>query len=421
MSLYNNIGGDFIKDPYSKKNKLKVLWLCYFSNKEVQDQLKPWKRIGEFAPWISSLITLFENDQDIELHVVSQHEWIAGCKHFVKNGVNYYFINKGMPLIGRHWPGFFRFDYITDNYFLKKKIRKLVRKIYPDVIHMHGAENDFCDTIIQFQNLYPVFITIQGFISKSLLINKALKRKKKKELEILTTFNHFGYRTITMEKDIIEINPNSILHWHNYPMKIIVPLSVNKQFDLVFFANLTRDKGIVDLLEAVSIIKKRIPNVSLCVIGGGNSAPFKKMAIELGMGRNIFWAGFLPTQEDVHKLASSARISVLPTYHDIISGTILESLFLKIPVVAYDVGSIHEVNAKDDIIALVEKRDIEKLATTILYLLNNPEICKQRAEKGYLRAVEMFSHDDGEIRQSLLRAYNKVITDFKVKNVLDKG
>ncbi len=409
-----------IKIIDSKEKKLKVLWLCYFSNKEVQDQLKPWKRIGEFAPWISSMITLFENDQDIELHVISQHEWIPGYKHFVKKGVNYYFINKGIPLIGRHWPGFFRFDVWADLYFTKRIIARIVNKVRPDIIHMQGTENLFCTSVTQFHKKYPVFITIQGFIHKSLKSNKVEIVRAKKELELLKMFRHYGYRTKSMGEEILLLNLDAVLHWHNYPMKTIIPVDTDKKFDLVFFARVCKEKGIEDLLHAVSIIKKDKPDISLCVIGGGKSESFKKLGLDLGMQNNVFWAGFLPTQDDVHNMASKARISVLPTYHDIISGTILESLLLKIPVVAYDVGSIHEVNAKDEIIALVEKRNIEQLAEAILYLLNNPEICKRRAEKGYIRAVEMFSHDDGEVRQSLLKAYIEVIRDFKkVENVPD--
>jgi glycosyltransferase involved in cell wall biosynthesis len=329
------------------------------------------------------MITLFENDQDIELHVVSQHEWIAGYRHFVKNGVNYYFINKGIPLIGRHWPGFFRFDVWSDLFFTKKIIAGIVKKVSPDIIHMQGTENLFCTSVTQFHSKYPVFITIQGFIHNSLKSNKVEIARAKKELEILTMFRHFGYRTESMGKEILSLNPDAVLHWHNYPMKPINPVNTDKKFDLVFFARVCKEKGIEDLLYAVSILKKQKTDINLCVIGDGKLEEFKKLTLDLGIMENVTWAGFLPTQEDVHKLASAARISVLPTYHDIISGTILESLFLKIPVVAYDVGSIHEVNKKDEIVALVEKRNIDKLSDTIIYMLKQPEISNKSAEKLY--------------------------------------
>lgn len=402
--------------PDRRNNKLKVLWLCYFTNEEVQKLLKPYRRVGEIAPWISSMIQLFEQDEEIELHVFSQHEWIPGIKSFKRNGVFYYFINKGIPLIGRHWPGIFRFDILTDLLFTKKYVKSVVKKIRPDIIHLHGTENVFCTLIRQFYGKYPVFITIQGLIHKFFPSGKVQEKRIRNEYEILKKFNHFGYRTETMGRDVMTINPNAILHFHSYPKKRIYPIDVNKKYDLVFFARVCKEKGIEDLLQAVSIIKKEKPHISLCVIGGGKLDTFRKLASQLEIKENVFWAGFLPTQDDVHRIASQAKISVLPTYHDVISGTILESMFLKIPVVAYDVGSIHEVNKKEEIISLIGKKNIDELAHKINYLLDNPDIAEKRAEKGYERAHEMFYHSNDEIKNSLLNAYTEVITDFYKDN-----
>lgn len=393
--------------------KLKVIWFCHFSSKELQDSIIPHKRVNEYAPWIAGLIRLFENNENIELHIVAQHERLSVSKYFKKNGINYHIVRKGIPLTGRHWPCFFRFDLWTNNYFWRIKTRQIVKNVKPDIIHLHGAENEFCTTIFQFYNKLPVFITIQGFISKSNADSTIVKKRKTNEFEILTTFTHFGYRTKTMGEDIKVINSNAILHWHNYPLKEIKPIETRKKFDIVFFARISKDKGIEDLIQAVATIKQNKTDISLCVIGGGNYSQFQNFANSLGLQENITWIGFLPTQEDVHRIASQAKISVLPTYHDIISGTILESLFLKLPVVAYNVGSIHEVNEKEEIICLVNKYDIAGLANTIEYLLANPEVLKKRAEMGYLRAQEMFSNSDDKIRNSLLKAYEKVINDFK--------
>lgn len=225
-------------------------------------------------------------------------------------------------------------------------------------------------------------------------------------------FKHFGYRTETMGADIKAINKEATLHWHHYPMQEICPVDVEKQFDVVFFARVCKEKGIGDLLEAVAEIKKEKPDISLCVIGGGKTDIWKEKAKELGISGNVFWAGFLPAQKDVHKMASAARISVLPTYHDIISGTIIESLFLKIPVVAYDVGSIHEVNQHEKIITLVDKFDINGLAESVLLLLNDSKLRQEIAEKGYTRVHEMFSTSVDVIKTEFLNTYSNVINDF---------
>jgi len=398
--------------------KLRVLWICHFTNQEVQETIKPGKLINEIAPWIPLSYNILKNDQDIELHIISPHEYISGVKKFQQEGLHFYFYNAHMPILGRHWPGFFKWDYISSFSRNKRITKKLVERIQPDIIHLHGAENAYySSSVLQFINKYPTILNVQGFVSKS--STKGSKQVKKRiavEAEILRKMKNAFYRTKTMAEDIKSFNPNINLFWNTYPQKEIRLLEkAQKKFELVFFARISKDKGIVDLIKALAIIKEKKPNITLCVIGSGHIEPFKLLAQELGVAQNITWAGFLPTQNDVHRIALQAKISVLPTYHDIISGTILESMFLKLPVVAYNVGSIHEVNEKEEIISLVDKQDIEGLAKAIENLLDNSDLRAERAEKGYKRAVEMFAHSDEEIRESLLDAYYKVIEDFYKK------
>ena len=323
-----------------------------------------------------------------------------------------------MPVTGRHWPGFFKWDYISN--FRKNKIitRKLVNNIKPDIIHLHGAENAYYSaTFLQFIDEYPSILTLQGFISKSSTKQtKLIKKRLDVEKEILERIKNAFYRTKTMAQNILAFNPEINLFWNTYPKIGIRPFhNITKKYDLVFFARISKDKGIEDLLKTVYIIQQKKIDISLCVIGSGNIKAYKILADDLGIKNNVDWAGFLPTRDDVHKHASKAKICVLPTYHDIISGTILESMFLKLPVVAYNVGSIHEVNEKEEIISLVDKLDVEGLAKAILDLLNDENLQKMRTEKGYQRAHEMFSHSDEEIRASLFKAYYTVIEDFNYK------
>jgi glycosyltransferase involved in cell wall biosynthesis len=391
---------------------MKVVWLCHFSNQEVQHLLKPYKQVNEIAPWITSLAKIFEDLKDFELHIVSPCEYSSVDHHFVIRGIHYHFFNAHIPGLGRHWPGIFKLDYWTDFYLNKLKVRKIIKSIAPDILHLHGAEiANYSSTILQFINIYPVLVTIQGFISKTEEIQDYQLRKAiKYEKQILETFSHFGYRTKTMADDIRSFNPNAILHWHDYPYKEIIPIDTKKEFDIVFFARVSKDKGIEDLLKAIYILKRKMPGMKVCIIGAGSSA-FIGMSDRLGLSDNIYWAGFLPTQNDVHKLASSAKISVLPTYHDIISGTVTESIFLKIPVVAYSVGSIPEINEKEECISLVNKGDVNALAEKILWLLINPEIRKLLSERAYKRANEMF--DNKKVPGDVLKAYKEVIHDFK--------
>ena len=169
-----------------------------------------------------------------------------------------------------------------------------------------------------------------------------------------------------MKKVVQEINPNAQFHFHQYPYNIKPKENPNekKEYDLVFFARINPSKGILDLLRAISLLNKNGKHIKALIIGNGNKEylyELKSYCDKEKISQNVTWAGFLPTQNDVHKEASKAKISVLPTHYDMIPGTIIESMFLKIPVVAYRTGSIPEINSNDIFVKLIEENDIKSL------------------------------------------------------------
>lgn len=399
-----------------EKEKIKVVWLCHFSNAEIQAILKPFKKVNEYAPWIPMALKVLENDSRLDIYILAPHEYICGIHRFDIRGIHYIFYNAHMPLIGRHWPGFFKWDYMS-NFFTNKLItRYLIKKIKPDIIHLHGAENAyFSSTILPLIKKHPSILTIQGFISHaSSLHSKQLKKRVAIEQKIIQSIPVAFYRTKKMADDIKQINPNVFLFWNTYASLSIEHelKQVNKKYDIVFFARICKDKGILDLLQTIVILKNTYPQIHLCVVGGGKIDEFKQYAMDLGISKNVYWAGFLPTQKDVHQLAVQAKISVLPTYFDIIPGTIIESMFLGIPVVSYYTDSIPEINEKEDVVSLVEKGNVKALAKAIQELLDNPELRNKRSLKGIARAKEMFVFEDEEIRLSLLKGYKQAIKTF---------
>jgi glycosyltransferase involved in cell wall biosynthesis len=396
------------------KVKLKVALICHFSNDEIQSLINPWKKVPEFAQWITFLTTLFEKNNNLELYVISPHKYISRSHSLTIRNVHYYFFNAHVPVLGRHWPGLLKVDFWSDFWFNKIKIKKIIRKINPDIIHYFGIENAYySSSIFQFKEMYPIVITVQGFVGETTSnVTYQLKKSIIIENKIIESFSAYISNNKTISLKILDKNPNAKLFQIHLPIRVPKLYSLTKKFDLVFFARICADKGIGDLLEAVKIVKKSRNDISLCVIGAGNSKEFEQLAKTFKISPNIFWAGCLPSQDDVHKLASQAKISVLPTHHEIISGTIIESLYLKLPVIAYNVGSIFEINENEEIVILVEKFNVKKLAESIINLLNSPQRQQELAEKGFKRIKEMFSVDENKIKNDLQKAYLSVIQNF---------
>lgn len=397
---------------------MKVVWICGFTNTLIQDKLKPIRRTGEIAPWITNLITLFEDDPTLELHIISTHAWIPLTKSLSIKNIQYHFVPQGIPILGLNWPKYFPLDFWIDYFFIKKRVKKIVDNIQPNIIHLHGAENTYhTSSIIQFKRKYPVLITVQGFLHKISPDSKSrvIQRRIKRELYIYRNFKHFGYRTQIMKEILLEYNRNAKLHYHQYMYDIPVysEPEEEKEFDIAYFAKITKQKGIIDLLKAIRIIKEFISEIKVLVIGSGTKSfmiELKKICDQTGISNSILWAGFLEKQLDVHKMVSKSKLTVLPTKYDMIPGTIIESMFLKIPVVAYNTGSIPEINDKGFIIKTVELNDIKGLAAAIIELLYNKDLRIKMANDGYRRAKEMFVNKN--IKEDILSAYRGTIIDF---------
>ncbi|MDE6451741.1 MAG: hypothetical protein K2L23_05540, partial [Odoribacter sp.] len=146
------------------KKKLKVVWICHFTNEEVQEHLPLWKRTREFGQWIPNTIAGFKDRDDIELHVVVPHVYLKGSKDLNIDGIHYHFIAYGFPLINRPWPSFFPLDAVLGYPCIEYKIVKKVIQINPDIINLQGAENAYySSSVLKLENKYPIVISIQGF------------------------------------------------------------------------------------------------------------------------------------------------------------------------------------------------------------------------------------------------------------------
>ena len=121
------------------QKRFKVVWICHFTNIEIQTKLPLWKKFNEFGSWIINAIAGFEKHDDIELHIVAPHIYLKRDTHFILRGINYHFLSFGFPIINRPWPSFFALDAICFYPFLTRKIQKTVKRINPDILVLQAA------------------------------------------------------------------------------------------------------------------------------------------------------------------------------------------------------------------------------------------------------------------------------------------
>lgn len=359
--------------------KIKVALICHFSNNSIQKKIKTRKKVNEFSPWISQTIEGIKKYDEIELHIISPHDYLVSDNYFFVDNIYYYFFSIGIPFIHRHWPGFFRYDFWTKYSSNRKKIKKIIKKINPDIIHLYGAENSYYSSSILDLLDYKHIVTIQGFVYKEVTIddNKVKKYRAKIEKDILSRVNNFGVECSYMIKEIEKINPKANFYWHRIPVNLPVMPGSNKTFDIVFFGRVTKQKGIEDFITAIGLIAVKYPKITVKIIGPIDTYYknyLSELAISNGCIKNIEFLGFIPTQKELHHIVSAAKIYLFPTYNDTIPGTVVEAMHLNVVVISYNIGGLSTLNESEKTIELLEPGDIEGLVKQTFLLLENEDL-----------------------------------------------
>ncbi len=383
----------------SMGNRLKIVWVCHFMNQPIQKLLGMDGQEKEFAPWIPLGIEEIKKRDDIELYVIAPFYGIFSNRSFSEKNIHYHCIRVGVPFFRRTWPPGFRIDLWTNFRMFNLQVKNLIERIDPDVVDLKGAENAYYSSSVFSIKRRPILVTIQGFISLNYQSDSKdpyIKRRLQIEEKILTEMKYFGVEAKFMEQYIKNINPTSRIFFYHCPYtKLDINTDVAKEYDLVFFARIDKRKGIEDLINALSIVKTRNPKVSLIIIGRGDESyinHLKQMTAERGLGNNVIFRGFIPTQKEMLDEVVKARISVLPTYNDTIPGTIIESMHLRIPAISYSVGGNPDLNLSDENLILVGKGNVEQLAFEIDRLLGNKKKQLELAEKAFKFASVEFDN-----------------------------
>lgn len=394
----------------NQKEKIKVVWLCHFASKELADKVGVKSEL-EFASWISQLIEMFRHKTDVDLHIVSPNYYSNKNIQFKIDLITVHLCKYRRSFLSRKAENLSFFYSVS-----KKNIGAKIKEINPDLIHLYGSENAiYGAAILPFLKKIPVLISIQGFISLSSRPNNIISRFIRwNRIRYESIINkNTTYFTISTNDEINKIKKfNELAVIFNQPFPTTRPdldlvIEEEKKYDLVYYAKISKDKGIEDFIKAIKILKKDRPTISAIIIGGGASRYIQSIKAKIKnneLSKNINFAGFQPTQQDVFRLAKKARVYVLPTYFDALPGSIRECMYLKIPVVAYAVGGIPSLNDEKECITLAERKNVKELVKKIEEVLDNDERTKQLVANAYNFITE---------RYNTTKLYNNIIGIYR--------
>jgi len=175
-----------------------------------------------------------------------------------------------------------------------------------------------------------------------------------------------------------------------------------------FIGRLTRDKGIIDLLEAFTAVRCKHSSAYLLLVGPfeeGDPLP-KNVRLQITQNpyiRHVSWT------DDPRPYLHLMDVFVLPTYREGLPGVLLEAAAAETPIVATRATGVTDVVVDGETGLISSIGDVHSLAANILTLLTNPGLARRLSRQSLSKVQAEFSrkrvlhHLELFYRESLLR------------------
>lgn len=145
-------------------------------------------------------------------------------------------------------------------------------------------------------------------------------------------------------------------------------------FRLVTHGLMMKRYGIETLIEAVALVRERIPGIHLEIIGEGEYRPALEALVErLNLQHLVSFTGYLPRYEMVAPRLLRADVGVVPIWTDFqLCNKLVDYLALGIPAITTESAAIAPY-LDSNAVYYVERRSPESLAEGILALYLDPD------------------------------------------------
>ncbi len=168
-----------------------------------------------------------------------------------------------------------------------------------------------------------------------------------------------------------------------------------KKYDrptILYLGRIKKYKSVQHLISALKIVKQRVPDARLAVVGAGDYLePLKAQAESMGLADDVEFPGFVSFAEKVERMRRS-HVAVLPSPKEGWGLTNIESNSVGTAVIAANSPGLRDSVSEGVSGFLYPYGDIEALADRLCRLLEDDDL-RQKIEQGGLTWAEGFNWD----------------------------
>ena len=173
---------------------------------------------------------------------------------------------------------------------------------------------------------------------------------------------------------------------------------------LISIGRLSHEKGHLDLLEALALVRGSGNAFHAVFVGEGvERGRIEAARDRLGLQKHVTLAGL---QHDVRPYFRIAQAAVIASHSEGSPNALLEAMSAGLPIVATRVGGIPEIAADGDSALLVEAHNPEALAQAIRRLLQDADLRGSLAARAQAAVI---SYSPVSYHRSLIGIYERVL------------
>lgn len=301
----------------------------------------------------------------------------------------------------------------------KYQVNKFLKKHLIDAIHIHDLplcfltkylKSNFSQMIIcDMHENYPYLISEQIYFKTfpwKFILSKQIWFKKEKQWlshadHIICVAKEMAERlskVFPVKKQFV-IVPNTLnLSMFSANQKELSELKnrFKDSFNLFYFGGIDPVRGIEVLIKAGSILKNKIQNIKIIIVGDGKILPeLKELTTKLQLEDVIIFEGwkspvYIKAYMDISNIGIISHLRSEQTDNSS-PNKLFQYMYFGKAVISSNCISIEKIINQEECGAVYEDKNSNDLAEKVFYYYQNPELLKIAGEKGHNAVMNKYN------------------------------
>lgn len=281
-------------------------------------------------------------------------------------------------------------------------VRKMINRYKVNILHCHGYKSDVLGYFAALAGKVKLVATLHGW-----WVGDSTKSRFHNALDM--HFIRYFDRIVVVSQSLLEaIERDKALSGKT----VLIPNCVNtnkfgktRDRDIIrsglgippgavllgTVSRLTEEKGHTYLLDALAKLRKAGKDIYLIVAGEGPlESQLKARSVELGLGKNVIFAGF---RDDVSDIISALDIFLMPSLSEGLPMAVLEAMAAGKQVIATNVGGIPSIIRDRQTGIFIKPKDDSSIVEAVTGLLEDRRLFGEIAANAEKFIRENYSLD----------------------------